>query len=270
MRSLLILILISSFLCRPFAQSGTYTLGARSTGLAGASISIADEYSLFNNVGAMGRVSSSALFAGYQSRYGISEFQVVNGGALYHHRIGTAGIGYFKSGDSRFSEQHIHLAVGNQIQKVSLGLAVDVIQYTIESIGVMRVVVIEFGGLIELTPQLFLGAQLFNLAQAELNREPSDPIPTTMKAGISYRPTQELMLNMEVEKDLDFPEILKVGIEYRIIKDCYLRTGIKAKPFYGAYGIGFYPGRYKFDYALSNNVDLGNVHELSLAYRVGK
>jgi len=251
-----------------YSQSGSYQFGARSSAMGGASLTLVDEYSLFNNVGALGRVENHAVFAGYQNRYGITEFQVIGGGAVYTHSIGNIGVGHYKFGDDLFSEQRVHLAVGNTIQMVSLGLGLDIIQYHIESIGTIQTIAIEFGGVAEITPQLSFGMHIFNVAQAELDPELDEPLPTVMKGGMAYRPSDELTLTLEVEKDLDFDEIFKAGIEYKIINDVFLRTGISTQPFVAAFGIGFYPKRLKFDYSFLNDSELGNTHEITVAYQI--
>ncbi len=252
------------------AQIGSFNLGARSSGMAGASLTLADEYSLFNNIGGLGRVENHAVFSSYQNRYGISEFQIIGAGALYNSGIGTAGVGFYRFGDDIYSEQRIHLAFGNKFQMVSLGLGVDVVQYNVSTIGVTQALAIQFGGIAEITPQLRFGAHIFNLNQAEVSRETEEKIPTVMKAGISYLPSKELIITTEVEKDLDFDEVFKVGIEYQIIQSVFLRTGISTRPFLGAFGVGFHPKNLKFDYAFSNESRLGSIHEISFAYTFKK
>ena len=266
MRSLLTFTLSYFCLLTNYAQDGTFHFGARHAGMAGASITLGDEYSLFNNVGGLGRVQNHALFAGYQNRYTISEFQVIGGGGIFHHHLGNMGVGYYKFGDAIFSQQKLHLAIGNKLQMVSLGLGVDWVQYDITSVGTQQVLAIQFGGIAEITPQFFFGAHIFNLNQATLISETGEQLPTVMKGGLSYRPTDELMLNAEIEKDLDFDEVFKAGIEYRIVEKVFVRTGISTRPFIGAFGLGFHPKQLKFDYAFKNDTALGNIHEFSLAY----
>lgn len=262
--------LILLFTLQGLAQDGKFNFGARSAGMAGASLTVGDEYSLFNNIGGLGRVDYHAAFAGYQNRYGIREFQVIGGGGVFHSDIGNAGVGYYKFGDDVFSQQRIHVAIGNQLQMVSLGLGVDLVQYDIATIGTRQVLAIQFGGIAEITPQLVFGAHIFNLNQAELTSETGEKLPTVMKGGFSYRPSKELMLNVEVEKDLDFDEVFKAGLEYQIIENVYMRTGISTEPFLSAFGVGFHPKNLKFDYAFSNDSRLGNIHELSVSYTIKK
>ncbi|WP_370089612.1 hypothetical protein [Ekhidna sp.] len=248
------------------AQDGKYNLGGRSAGMAGASLTLGDEYSLFNNIGGLGRVENHSAFAAYQNRFGVTEFQVVGAGAVYHSDIGNAGVGFYKFGDDLYSEQRVHLAFGNKIQMVSLALGVDLLQYNISTIGTNRALAIQFGGIAEINKQLRFGMHIFNLNQAQLDTETADKIPTIMKGGLSYRPSDELMINLEVEKDLDFDEVFKAGIEYQVVENVFVRTGISTEPFLGAFGVGFHPKNLKFDYAYSNDSRLGSIHEISVAY----
>ncbi|WP_420577787.1 hypothetical protein [Ekhidna sp.] len=249
-----------------FGQMGSFNLGGRSAGMAGASLTFGDEYSLFNNIGGLGRMENHAAFAAYQNRYGVSEFQVVGAGAIYTAGIGNAGVGFYKFGDDIYSEQRIHLAFGNKIQMVSLGVGLDLLQYNVSTVGTSRALAIQFGGIAEITPQLRFGAHIFNLNQAAINSETGEKAPTVMKAGISFLPSEELILNAEIEKDLDFDEVFKAGIEYQIIENVYVRTGISTESFLGAFGVGFHPKNLKFDYAFSNDSRLGSIHEISVAY----
>ncbi len=252
------------------AQVGSFNLGGRSAGMAGASLTLGDEYSLFNNIGGLGRLEDHTAFAAYQNRYGVSQFQVVGAGAIYASEIGNAGVGFYKFGDDIYSEQRVHLAIGNKIQMVSLSVGVDILQYNISTVGTSNALAIQFGGIAEVTPQIRFGAHIFNLNQAKFDAETGERIPTVMKGGFSYRPSDELMLNLEVEKDLDFDEIFKAGIEYRIIEKVFVRTGISTQPFIGAFGVGFHPKNLKFDYGFSNDSKLGSIHELSVAYSLKK
>ena len=89
-----------------------------------------------------------------------------------------------------------------------------------------------------------------------------------MKGGISYKPNEDFLINLELEKDLGFKESIKSGIEYQVVSNVYLRTGFSTQPFVSAFGIGFHPQKLLFDYSFSNDSDLGNVHECSFAISI--
>lgn len=242
-------------------------MGARQAALGGASVTIADQWSVFNNVGAIGRMDGDVAFTSYQNRYGISELSTMGAGYVRDLGASAVGLGVYRFGDEFFSEQRLNIALGHQLDRVSLGISADYLQYNIATVGTRGVFVVEFGGVAELTKELSFGAHIFNLNQAKLVEGTTERLPTVMKAGLSYRPSADLLFNIETEKDLDFDEVFKAGLEYRIIEKVYVRTGFRTAPFNGAFGLGFHPKQFQFDYAFSNDSNLGAIHELSVSYR---
>jgi hypothetical protein len=265
---LLILLLLCSGLL--IAQNGKYGLGARNAALGGATTAIGDQWAVFNNPGALGLVEDAFAFTTYQNRYNLASFKTVGAGYVQPLKAGTAGIGFYSFGDEFFSEQRVNVAFGHKLDRVSLGASADYLQYNIATVGSRGIFVFEFGGVAELTKTLSFGAHIFNVNQARLVQETDEFLPTVMKAGLLYKPTDELILHVETEKDLDFKEVFRAGIEYRIIEKVFLRTGFSTQPFNGAGGVGFHPRNWQFDYAFSNDTNLGSIHEISVSYLMRK
>jgi hypothetical protein len=266
MRNLaLLLLLVSTGL---LAQNGKFPMGARQASIGGAAVTLTDQWSLFNNVGALGLVSGDYGFTSYQNRFGISELSTIGAGYVKDFGSAAGGIGFYRFGDEYYSEQRVNLGYGHTLDMVSLGLSIDYLQYSITTVGSRGVVVLEFGGVAELTEKISFGAHIFNLNQANLVKDTGEKIPTVMKAGVSFRPSDDLMFNVETEKNLDFDEVFKAGLEYRIVEKVILRTGFRTAPFQGSFGIGFQPKKFQFDYAFGNDTNLGATHELSISYRI--
>lgn len=249
------------------AQDGAYYLGGRNTALSGASVTLADHWAIFNNPGALGSLQTSSAMVSYQNRYNLAGFHVVGGGFVYHHELANAGVKYFKFGDQLFNQQIAGLVLANRFQMVSLGLGVNVIQTHIEGQQTNRIIALEMGGTAEITNQILLGAHIFNFKHGQ-------NYPTTMKAGLSFRPTSSLKINAEVEKQLEAREKVKSGLEYEIIENVFVRTGVNIQSndlskslVYGTFGLGLGLKGLLFDYAFTNE-DLGAIHEISLAYQL--
>lgn len=252
------------------AQEGDFSMGARSTGMAGSSITIGDAWALFNNIGGLSYHTEQSAFISYQSKFGISELSSMAAGYVHPIWNGTAGIGFYRFGSAQLSEQKAQLGFSNQFGIVSLGLNVGVYQINIEGFGSNQSLIIDFGGQARLTEQLYFGAHVSNLNQAKLSKETGELVPTFMKTGLSYRPHENLMLNAEVEKSIDADAFLKIGLEYKIIDQVSIRTGIATNPFNSAFGVGFHPRKFIIDYSFQNDPTLGDVHELSIIYQVKK
>ncbi|MEO9964352.1 MAG: hypothetical protein ABJF11_01105 [Reichenbachiella sp.] len=258
---------IFSFSYALYAQNGNYGMGARSAALGGASLTLGDEWSLYNNIGGLAAARDKAIFTSIKNKYGLTEFTSLAFGGIYPIWGGTAGLGVFRFGDELFNEQRLNLGFSNQFGIVSLGLNIGYYQLNVEGAGSRKTLLIDFGGRAKLTEQLYFGAHVSNLNQARLSKTTDERIPTIMKTGLSYRPGNDLMINLEVEKDIDQDAVFKIGLEYYVIDQVVLRTGFHTQPFESSFGIGFTPGKINIDYAYNNNPDLGGIHELSLVYR---
>lgn len=250
------------------AQNGRYESGARTNGMGNTSMTLSDEWSLFNNIGSLADVENTTVFASYQNRYGIVEFNTFTAGFVRPMLGGVLGIGAFRFGDELFNEQKINLGFSNKFGIVSLGVNVNYLQINIEGSGRKGILMIDFGGKASITKHLFFGAHISNLNQAELSEFTGEKVPTVMRAGLSYRPIEGLILNTDIEKELDVDANLKIGLEYQIIDKVQIRTGIKLEPFESSYGLGFDQGKIKINYALRNNPDIGDIHEISLGYQL--
>ena len=186
------------------AQNGRFDLGARATGMANASVTLGDSWSMFHNIGGLARVESSIAVFSYQNKYGIPEFATFGGAFVKPMLNGVAGVGVFRFGGDLYNEQKINVGFSNQFGFTSLGLNVNYLQYNIEGVGSKGMIILDFGGLATLTEQLVFGAQITNINQAELSSFSGEKVPSVMTAGMSYRPQKGLMLNAEIEKDLDY------------------------------------------------------------------
>lgn len=251
-----------------WAQDGDFRLGARNAAMAGVSTTLEDGWAIHNNIAGIGRMDHSAANITYQNRFNLSNFQVVGGSYVQHMHFGNAGIGFYRFGDDLYSQQKMTLGFANTIEMVSLGVAASIVQVSIEGIGTESAVVLEFGGVANITEQLKFGAHVFNLNQADLAE--NIPVSTVIKGGVAYLITKELAINLEVQKDLDFEEIVRIGLEYEVIKNFWLRTGISTNPFRSAFGAAFHWKDFMLDYAFNDQSDIGVIHEFSLGYQIRK
>ncbi len=87
----LVFFLAFSYLVQGQAHRETFAHGGRSSGLANAHVTLADGWSIFNNVGAMGRVKSSQLFCAYDHRLGLQELTTLSAGGIFTHTKGNIG-----------------------------------------------------------------------------------------------------------------------------------------------------------------------------------
>src|SRR5690606_16453168 len=94
-----------------WSQNGTETFpsGARSMGMANAHVTIEDSWSIFNNVGAMGRLENSQAFFSYDHRLGLDELTTLAAGTTFVDKFGVLGLSLSHFGGELFNQQQIGL-----------------------------------------------------------------------------------------------------------------------------------------------------------------
>ncbi len=182
------------------------------------------------------------------ARHGVVAFEAQRfGGQLYNETRVGAGYGY------RFGQ-------------ISLGGRVDVLQVSIEGLGSRRVLFGTLGGQIEVVPRrLSFGASLYNLSQTRLASYEDERVPTILKAGLAYRPSAQVVLLAETEKDVERAANFKFGLEYRPVPILAARLGLASLTEQASAGIGVLAGAFQIDYAASFQQALGFSQHLSIS-----
>ena len=248
-----------------FAQNGmdSYPTGARSMGMGNAHVTLADSWTLFNNIGGLGRLSATQAMFSYDHRLGMNELTTLAAGLALVQDWGNLGVNVSHYGGTLFNQQNLGIGFSNTLGIASFGVKLNYFQTNIEGFGRSASPVIEFGGVAELGPQLFFGAHVYNVGRAKLSKLSGEYLPTVIKAGLSYRPTENLMVNVEAEKEVLLDPIFKAGLEYNIKDRIWARTGFNTQPNNLFFGIGFKPRKYRIDYAMGQNYRLGFTHHFS-------
>jgi len=251
------------------AQSISTLMGARSAGMGFASSGLADEWSLFNNIGTIGSQENMSVAAAYEIR---TQLKNANRMAFAFNapvRWGVSSIGVFRFGDELYNEQIISGGFGNKFGIASLGVKVNYIQYHADGFGTQSTFSVDFGGVAQLTDQLSIGAYITNLNQAHINTDfSSEQIPTRLTAGLTFKPKENILITSELDKDLDYSPTWRTGLEYSFKKKFFIRTGFNLKPQSGFFGLGAKRKNIKADYAVQLNLLTGSCHQASATYYI--
>ncbi len=251
------------------AQSISTLMGARSAGMGFASSGLADEWSLFNNIGTIGSQENMSVAASYEIR---TQLKNANRMAFAFNapvRWGVSSIGVFRFGDDLYNEQIISAGFGNKFGIASLGVKVNYIQYHADGFGTQSTFSIDFGGLAQLTEQLSIGAYITNLNQAKITSDySSERIPTRLTAGLTFKPKENILITSELDKDLNYLPTWRTGLEYSFKKKFFIRTGFNLKPQSGFFGLGTKRKNIKADYAVQLNLLTGSSHQASATYYI--
>ena len=250
-----------------FATGEPFPMGARSWGIGNATVAIADNYAVFNNPAGLGFLKDNFVSTSYHARYSITGLQTLSLSGNYNTKYVNIGLGIERFGDKLYNEQKLGLALAKSTNRVSLGIKVSYFQASIENFSSKNTLLTEFGVMTKLSSKVMMGFHAYNLTGAKLFA--SQRMPTVLRLGISFTPSKQILLVTEAEKDLDFPLLIKAGLEYQIVKNFYLRTGITSRINNAHFGFGFRAKQFAFDYAASNHLALGFSHHLNITYQLG-
>ena len=229
-----------------------------------------DAWTYFNNIGALDRLEETQLSAGFDHRYGLSELSTVDLALAWKNDFGTIGLGVSRFGGKLFNQQLLGLGFSNTLGIVSLGAKIDWFQTQIEGFGTGHALLFSLGGVAELSPKFFLGANFSNLSQARISKNSEQRLPTAIQLGVSYFPTESLRILAEIEKDIELDPVFKAGVEYQLRDWILLRTGVSSNPSRLSFGLGLRKAQFGFDYAYGQNTSLGRTHHLSLVMKLQK
>ncbi len=227
-----------------------------------------DGWSVFNNPAGLAGIEVFQTGVVFERIAAFPSFDRMGVFAVIPWKIGSTAIAASRFGDDLYNEQLITLAYGNRFGLASLGAAVRYMRFHTEGFGGKSVASFSAGGIAELTPWLLVGARITNIIQPELAE--GEKLPTMMSAAIAVSHRKKLFATVEVEKDLDFDPIIKVGTEYMFYKKFAIRSGFNLNPAAAFGGFGLTRSRFTMDYAFSWHADWPIAHALSMGFQLLK
>jgi hypothetical protein len=246
------------------AQTFLTQMGSRAAATGYNSLTLKDEWALFNNPGGLASLKDKTIAFAHDIR---PLFTSANRtAALFANPIrnaGVAGIGVYRFGDELYNEQMLSAAFSNQFGLTSIGLRVNYLQLNVEGFGRKGLVGIDLGGIATITPQLSVGASIQNINQMKVSKLDEEYMPVIMRTGVQIKPVEDFIIMVEVEKALDKQTLYRAGFEYQAIDKFFFRSGFNLYPSALFGGFGAELKRIKIDYAIYNNYYLGSSHQVS-------
>ena len=277
--------------------NGPGVRGARAAAFGNASVALAGEvWSMGNNVAGLSEIQRPTVGFYAENRYfspalnvgaltvalplgraagaaatGLGGAAPAPAAARAWARHGVVAVEVQRFGGTLYNETRLGAGYGYRFGQISLGGRVDVLQVSIEGLGSRRVLLGTLGGQIEVVPQrLSFGASLYNLGQARLARYQDERVPTVLKAGLAYRPSTQVLLLVETEKDVERAANFKAGLEYRPVPVLAARLGLASLTEQASAGIGLLAGPFQIDYAAAFQQVLGFSQHLSVSRSWGR
>ena len=253
-----------------FSKAGNenFPVGARSSGMGNASVSLSDVWSAHHNQAGLGFVRDISAGAYYENRFLIKALSIKGGVIALPVKGGTFGFCISNFGYSLYHENKYSLSFAKAFgNKLSAGIAMDYLTTKIgEGYGSKGVLAAEFGIQAKPLKGLTIGAHVFNPTRAKLADYNNERLPTIIRLGCDYNFSENVTVAVETEKDIAQKAIFKAGIEYKPVKELYLRAGIGTNPTLTSFGFGLNLKSIKIDISANYHQTLGFSPQVGLTY----
>jgi hypothetical protein len=252
------------------AGNEDYPIGARSAGMGNASVSLSDAWSAHHNQAGLGFVRDISGGVYYENRFMLKELSTKGGVVALPVKAGTFGLCISNFGYSLYSENKYSLSFAKAFgDKLSAGVAMDYLATKIaEGYGQQGALAAEFGIQAKPLKGLTIGAHVYNPTRAKLADYNDERLPTVIRLGGDYNFSEKVTIAVETEKDIAKKAIFKAGIEYKPVKEFYLRAGLGTNPTLTCFGFGINLKALKIDVAANYHQALGFSPQLGLTYTV--
>ena len=250
------------------AGNDNYPVGAKQAGMSNAVVMCSDIWSLWHNQAGLAYLENTTVGMYYDNRFIVPEYGYKAFGMAVPTNRGVLGFSFSYFGYNLYNEKKFGLAYAKSFgEKFSAGLQLDYLNTFIsQDYGSTGTVVVELGVLSQPIKNLFIAAHVYNPTRSTLASYQDERIPTIYRFGMGYKMGDKSFIAVEIEKELDFAPRFKAGIEYKLIDNFFLRTGISLKPISNSFGIGYKLKGLILDIAFSTNRELGITPHVSMIY----
>ncbi len=245
--------------------------GARSLGMGATYVALANTAdAIFLNPGGLSQLLSTEISLFYQKPFGLKDLHfgtAAISAPVWGRRL---SVGFLTFGNSIYKEQMIAIAYSHHYrQKLYYSVCVRYQRLQIEDYGSTGKPGIDLGLLVPITPHISWGFLAKNINRPEIGRE-KERIPQSFKTGFSTQPVANLILNLEIFKDVRFTGEVRFGAEFKPFDNLALRIGTANNPSRFSAGFGIKVQPFTVDYAFFTHNDLGLTHQMSISFILGK
>lgn len=269
MNKILFIALFSLLLFKNVRSQSNFPIGARSAGMAHASVTLTDVWSAHHNQGALGFVDHAAVSAYYENRFFTNNLNLQGIVGTVPLSTGTMGFSFQNFGDNLYSESKLGVGYGMKLADfLSAGVQLTYLNTRIaQEYGMNHAVTAEIGLLAKVTDNLSFGAHLYNPLNVQLAEYANERVPSIIRLGMQYDVSEQLICIVEAQKDIDHDLDLKFALEYHPTEIFYFRGGASTGPITSSFGFGAQMKSFQFDLSASWHYNLGISPQVGLTYQ---
>lgn len=248
---------------------GWRPVGARSAGLANASVCLNDVWAFQHNPGALTGVKAFSAGVYYDARFLTKELQtqaivaaiplkkgVISAGGQFsgyeQYRYTRAGVGYALP-----LGEHISAGVQVNLQQLRFG----------GSYGSSSSATFEGGVLATISEKWQIGASVLNIGRQRILPLGDDRFTSVIRIGTLFKPSAKVSVAAEMEKQVIHPITIRGGVEYYPVESFVIRCGAQAGPTELSLGIGYRKQQFSLDLGSKYHPVLGWTPNVGFTYQ---
>ncbi len=199
---------------------------AAAMGMGGATIALPNLNAALANEAQLGLGDRMGFWAGSALPYGVPGWHTGNvQGILGMGKYSGVGLGVEHSTVDVYAEHRFRLAYGRRLTEAFyLGGSADVLRASAKEYGSLTMATFGLSVLARALPDVWVGAKIQNPFQQKIGE---DLVPTLLRVGATWKPSELLLMSFETEKDLERAAMIKAGLEYRPSNMLVIRAGMR-------------------------------------------
>lgn len=203
------------------------------------------------------------IVLGYQNPYNLKELQSLALGIIIPNPA-ILGVSFYQSGTDGLINQQLAINASMTLSRLNIGIRAKYWRVTVSGINSLNSISLDAGIQVQISDQVLVGVFMSNLNQSKLSIH--ETIPVTWHSGISFKPGQNLLFQIEAGHVLGYHWEFTSGIEYVIKDKFFIRTGYNI-PTKGHYwGLGFHSDPFEVNYAIDFHPYLGITHQAGISF----
>jgi hypothetical protein len=252
----------------PLFLSAQNNLGARLTALGNIGTAVSDAWSIQANPAALHGVTTTTLSAAYLKSLFSNEVSTQAFVAVLPIKNNFVAASFQGYGLSEYKESKVGFTYAKNFgPRLTLALNANYHQLKIAGYGVTTGFSLDAGAYYQLTKELAFGTFAANVSNQDYtSKETKIYIPVSYNLGVSYMPSDKVLVAATINKVLKGRIDVGIGIDYRIIHFFSLRGGLTVNPFkqYGGFGLKY--KHFILDMATVYDANLGYSPQMAISY----
>jgi hypothetical protein len=243
-----------------FCYSQTASILPKSYFAGGVSVAQKGDWQGFDNPALLAVRERCGLSLVYENRFAMKELSTQELSFSLPTSLINIGVAVSRFGYSSYSEKFAGISFARTFDELfSMGIQFN--YYTVafsRSLGSKGIVMPQIGLFSEVTPEFYLGLNVFNPMHQQLRyQELVKDLPCLFTIGMQYRMAESFRWLLQFDKEISSRLIVRSGFEYYLTPSIVVKVGGYGAPLSPTLGCGVTVGGFVFDVNFERHPVLG-------------